>query len=66
MLYEVITIEVMSTTKFISGGAAAVSGAVIDNGIFDWSRVPALSKWYDKFKNNAFLFRTRKEILYYK
>ena len=28
----------MSATKFMSGGAAAVGGVVIDNGLFDWSK----------------------------
>lgn len=57
-----IDIEVMSTTKFISGGAAAVGGAVVDNGIFDWSVVPALTKWNENFKEKAFELRVRKEI----
>ncbi|WP_066629400.1 aminotransferase class V-fold PLP-dependent enzyme [Labilibacter marinus] len=57
-----VDVEVMSTTKFISGGAAAVGGAIVDNGTFDWSKVPALSNWTEKFKENAFTARVRKEI----
>jgi O-acetylhomoserine (thiol)-lyase len=40
-----VDVEVMSTTKFISGGAAAVGGAIIDNGSFDWGTLPALKSW---------------------
>ncbi len=57
-----VDIEVMSTTKFISGGAAAVGGAIIDNGTFDYSQLPALKSWSEKFNERAFEFRVRKEI----
>ncbi|MCW3789049.1 aminotransferase class V-fold PLP-dependent enzyme [Plebeiibacterium sediminum] len=57
-----VDVEVMSATKFMSGGAAAVGGVVIDNGLFDWSKVPALETWYDKFEKNALALRIRKEI----
>ncbi len=57
-----VDIEVMSTTKFISGGAAAVGGAVVDNGTFDWKKLPALQSWEEKFNKNAFVARIRKEI----
>ena len=52
----------MSTTKFISGGAAAFGGAILDNGTFDYSSLPALKMWSDKFGSNAFIARLRKEI----
>jgi len=57
-----VDIEVMSTTKFISGGAAAVGGAVIDNGSFNWEKIPSLLEWNDKFQGDAFVARIRKEI----
>nr|WP_321408740.1 aminotransferase class V-fold PLP-dependent enzyme [uncultured Carboxylicivirga sp.] len=57
-----VDIEVMSTTKFISGGAAAFGGVVIDNGTFDWSKLPALKEWSAKFGQNALVARIRKEI----
>ncbi|TLX71973.1 O-acetylhomoserine aminocarboxypropyltransferase/cysteine synthase [Labilibacter sediminis] len=57
-----VDVEVMSTTKFISGGAAAVGGAVVDNGTFDWEKVPALNKWVESFQKNALIARIRKEI----
>ncbi|MGQ1784028.1 MULTISPECIES: aminotransferase class I/II-fold pyridoxal phosphate-dependent enzyme [unclassified Saccharicrinis] len=57
-----VDVEVMSTTKFISGGAAAVGGAVVDNGTFDWRRIPALNTWSEKFSGNGLVARIRKEI----
>ena len=55
-----IDIDVMSATKFISGGATAFGGVIIDNGR-DWSTVPALKR-FAKAKERAFMFRIRKEI----
>nr|WP_319399387.1 PLP-dependent transferase [uncultured Carboxylicivirga sp.] len=57
-----IDVEVMSTTKFISGGAAAFGGIVVDNGTFDWLLMPALKSWYGKYGKNALVTRIRKEI----
>lgn len=57
-----VDVEVMSTTKFISGGAAAFGGAILDNGTFDYSTLPALKIWSDKFGPSAFIARLRKEI----
>lgn len=57
-----VDVEVMSTTKFISGGAAAFGGVVVDNGLFDYSKLPALSSWSTKFGKDALLARIRKEI----
>lgn len=57
-----VNIEVMSSTKFISGGATSVGGVIIDNGISDWSKVPAMKKFSEKFGENAFVARQRKEI----
>ena len=49
-----VDVEVMSTTKFISGGATAFGGVVLDNGSFDWTKIPALSSYVEKFKNESF------------
>ncbi len=44
-----VPIEIISSTKYISGGGTSIGGLLIDNGIFDWSRSPKLerniSKW---------------------
>lgn len=41
-----VDIEVLSSTKYISGGATSVGGLIIDNGTFHWDANP-------KFKNDA-------------
>lgn len=57
-----VDVEVMSTTKFISGGATAFGGAIVDNGLFDWNTLPALSAWVGKFGKDALIARLRKEV----
>ncbi|MDR0558623.1 MAG: PLP-dependent transferase [Prevotellaceae bacterium] len=39
-----IDIEVVSTTKYISGGATGIGGAIIDYGTFDWSANKKLAR----------------------
>ncbi len=57
-----INIEVISTTKYISGGATSFGGAIIDHGNFDWPKNPNLTKYTEKFKQNAFIAKVRKNI----
>ncbi|MBT3227375.1 MAG: O-acetylhomoserine aminocarboxypropyltransferase/cysteine synthase [Deltaproteobacteria bacterium] len=54
-------IVIHSTTKFISGGATSVGGAIIDLGNANWSNFPSLQK-YHHLKQDAFLARLRKEV----
>ncbi len=44
-----VDIEVISSTKYMSGGATSIGGLIIDNGTFDWSKS-------DKFKDDAIKF----------
>jgi O-acetylhomoserine (thiol)-lyase len=55
-----VHIEVMSTTKFISGGATAVGGMIIDNGLYNWSKNPNCLGFSKKFGKDAFVARLRK------
>ncbi|MDR1976642.1 MAG: aminotransferase class V-fold PLP-dependent enzyme [Campylobacteraceae bacterium] len=57
-----VDVEVLSSTKFISGGGTSVGGLVIDHGIFDWRRVKLLDGYYKKAGHFAFLYKARKEI----
>jgi len=57
-----VDIEVMSSTKIISGGATSVGGIIIDNGITDWSTIPKLKDFYDKVEKKALIAKLRKEI----
>ncbi len=55
-----VDVEVMSTTKFISGGATSVGGLIIDNGTYDWSKNPNTREFAGKFGKDAFIARLRK------
>lgn len=55
-----VHIEVMSTTKFISGGATSFGGIILDNGNYDWSQNPNLAASFAKFGTDTFVARLRK------
>ena len=57
-----VDVEVMSTTKFISGGATAIGGMVLDHGNFDWNNYSYLQKYTAKFGQDAFIAKLRKNI----
>jgi len=57
-----VNIEVVSTTKYISGGATSFGGAIIDHGNSDWTQNLNLSKYIEKFGKNAFIAKLRKNI----
>jgi O-acetylhomoserine (thiol)-lyase len=55
-------IEVISSTKSISGGATSVGGLIVDNGLFDWSLNPKTRSWAEKAGPGAFLVYLRREV----
>jgi O-acetylhomoserine (thiol)-lyase len=57
-----VDIEIMSTTKFISGGATAVGGVIIDNGTYNWKHNKSLAPFVDKMGTNTFYGRLKKNI----
>lgn len=57
-----VNIEVVSTTKYISGGATSFGGAIIDHGNYEWENNPNLKDYLQKFGKNAFLAKIRKNI----
>jgi len=57
-----VNIEVVSSTKYISGGATSVGGLIIDNGNFDWRRAPRLEEWARKMGPMALLGALRREV----
>jgi len=57
-----VDIEVISTTKYISGGATSFGGAIVDHGTYDWKLNPNLKNYTEKFKQNAFIAKIRKNI----
>lgn len=56
-----VDIEVVSSTKYISGGATSLGGLIIDYGTFDWNYSPKL-KPYAEESSSAFHTKMRKEI----
>ncbi len=57
-----VSIELISSTKYISGGATSVGGLIIDNGIFDWRKSAVLSDTARHVGQGAFIMRLRREV----
>jgi len=57
-----IHIELVSSTKYISGGATSLGGLIIDYGNFNWKKSPKLKDLAIQTGPNAFTFKLRKEI----
>lgn len=57
-----VDVEVMSTTKFVSGGATSIGGIILDNGTFEWNNNPSVSPYIGKFGKGAFMAKLRKNI----
>lgn len=56
-----IDIEVVSTTKYISGGATSIGGAILDYETFDWCNNKRLSKVAPHPKFSPFMFKIKRE-----
>jgi len=57
-----VNIEIISSTKYLSGGATSLGGLIIDYGTFDWTASPKLKNLATQFGPNAFTAKLRKEI----
>ncbi len=57
-----VDVEVLSSTKYISGGATTVGGLIIDNGFFDWSKNEKLADDAKQFGPFAFISRLRRQV----
>jgi O-acetylhomoserine (thiol)-lyase len=55
-------IEVLSSTKYISGGATTVGGLIIDNGNFNWHQSSRLAEWAEKMGPMALVGALRREV----
>ena len=56
-----VDIEVVSSTKYVSGGGTSLGGLIIDHGRFDWSRSPRLRSVAGDMPS-AFHYKLRREI----
>jgi len=57
-----VNIEIVSSTKYISGGATSLGGLILDYASFDWSKSKRLSDFSSQFGAAAFTAKLRKEI----
>ncbi len=57
-----INIEIVSSTKYISGGATSLGGLIIDYGNFNWLSSPKLHTLAKEFGPAAYTVKLRKEI----
>ncbi len=57
-----IDVEVISSTKFISGGATSLGGIIIDNGTYNWEANRKLAPNAKRFGPFALLGKLRKEV----
>ncbi len=57
-----VAVEVLSTTKYISGGAPCLGGAIIDLGTFDWRKSPRLAPWAARMGPHALIGFLRREV----
>lgn len=57
-----VAVEVLSSTKYISGGGTTVGGLIIDNGVHDWGHCPRLQKAAQKYGPHALLAYLRREV----
>ena len=57
-----VDLEVISSTKFISGGATSTGGLIIDYGRFDWSRSETMKDLSQLFGPHALIIKLRREF----
>lgn len=57
-----VDIEVISSTKMITGGATSMGGLIIDYGKYEWTRFNKLSELAKRFGPFTFNAKLRKEI----
>ncbi|MFH1283825.1 MAG: aminotransferase class V-fold PLP-dependent enzyme [bacterium] len=57
-----VDVEVLSSTKYISGGATTVGGLIIDNGTFDWKQNSKLTADVKKYGQYVLINKLRMEV----
>ncbi len=57
-----VDIDVLSSTKYISGGAISVGGLIIDNGTYDWSKNPKFKIESKQFGPFALMTLLRRNV----
>ncbi len=57
-----VNIEVISSTKYISGGATSIGGLILDYGNFDWSKYKKFEDIGKKHGPFAFFLKLKREV----
>jgi len=57
-----VDIELVSTTKYVSGGATSIGGAILDYGTFDWQHNKRLQNAPRNQEMSQFSFKLKREI----
>lgn len=57
-----VDIEIVSSTKYISGGATSIGGLILDYGTFNWEHSKKLKEMSAQFATHTFTAKLRKEI----
>ncbi|MDR0547781.1 MAG: aminotransferase class V-fold PLP-dependent enzyme [Dysgonamonadaceae bacterium] len=57
-----VDLEIVSSTKYISGGATSIGGLILDHQRFDWSGSPRLGDLAKTVGKRAFTVKLRAEI----
>lgn len=57
-----VDVEVLSSTKYISGGATSVGGIIVDNGTYEWGKNAKLKSDAKKYGPFAFVNKLRREV----
>lgn len=57
-----VDIEVVSTTKYVSGGATSIGGAILDYGTFNWAHSKRLVNVTRTETMSQFSFKLKREI----
>jgi O-acetylhomoserine (thiol)-lyase len=58
-----VDLEVVSSTKYISGGATSIGGLILDHQTFDWSASSRLKNLARTQGKTAFMVKLRSEIV---
>jgi O-acetylhomoserine (thiol)-lyase len=57
-----VDIEVLSSSKFLSGGGTSVGGLIIDHGTYDWADNPKLSSDAKKYGEYTLVTKLKREV----
>lgn len=57
-----VDIEIVSSTKYLSGGATSLGGLILDYGKFDWNETKKLRILAKEHGKGAFTFKLKREI----